>query len=267
MSVPSIFHFMDYKDYLNKYADSEPRGFKKRLSELSGCQTAYISHVLNGHAHFSWEQAEAISNGIGHTNDEKEYFLLILNYSNAGTPSLKKFIKERLDKIRETHLSIKDRVKVKNSLSKEDQARYYSAWYFAAIHVMLTIPKFQSADAISHYLRIDLKIVSDVLDFLVSLGLAIRSGSKFKIGTSQIHLEKDSPLISKHHSNWRIAAINSFEKARENDLHFSSVFTISEKDFQKIREQLVEAIEKSVSIIKDSTEEATIAMTMDFFRI
>jgi uncharacterized protein (TIGR02147 family) len=267
MSTPSIFNFTDYKDYLNKYADSEPRGFKKRLSELSGCQTAYISHVLNGLAHFSWEQAEAISNGIGHTNDEKEYFLLILNYSNAGTPSLKKFIKGRLDKIRESHFSIKDRVKVNHSLSKEDQARYYSAWYFAAIHVMLTIPKFQTADAISHYLRIELKIVSEVLEFLVSLGLAVRHGSKFKIGTSQIHLEKDSPLISKHHSNWRIAAINSFEKGRDDDLHFSSVVTISEKDFHRIRAQLIEAIEGAVVVIKASSEEVTVAMTMDLFKI
>jgi hypothetical protein len=53
MSTPVIFDFWDYKDYLNQMADTQPRGFKKKLSELSGCQTAYVSHVLNGQAHFN----------------------------------------------------------------------------------------------------------------------------------------------------------------------------------------------------------------------
>lgn len=267
MQNPSLFDFWDYKDYLNHRADSAPRGFKKRLAEFSGCQTAYISHVLNGHAHFNWEQAEAISNGLGHTDDEKEYFLLILNYSTAGTQSLKKFIKSRLEQIRERRLSIKDRVKVKDSLSREDQAKYYSAWYFASIHMMLTIPRFQNKEAIASYLKLNIKTVSTVIDFLISVGLVTKSGSKLSTGSNQIHLEKNSPLISKHHTNWRIAAIKSCENEVEDDLHFSSVFTLTEEDAHKIRSILVKSIEESVNIIKDAKEENIMAMTLDFFKV
>jgi uncharacterized protein (TIGR02147 family) len=267
MSTPVIFDYLDYKEYLNKMADSQPRGFKKKIAELSGCQTAYVSHVLNGHAHFSWEQAEAISTGIGHSEDEKEYFLLVLNYSNAGTPSLKKFIKARLDRIREVRLSIKERVKVKETLSREDQAKYYSAWYYAAVHVLLTIPRFQNKDLISTYLKISPKLTTEVLDFLMSVGLAVKSGNKFVAGSAKIHLEKSSPLISKHHTNWRMLAIRSFENEVDDDLHFSSVFTLTEKDASQIRDILLKSIEHSVSIIKDAKEDVAMAMTLDFFKI
>lgn len=267
MSNPVLFEFLDYKDYLSKMAISYPRGFKKRLSVLAGCQTAYVSHVLNGKAHFSWEQAEAISTGIGHSDDEKEYFLMLLTYCTSGTLTLKKFIKARLDRIKESRLSIKERVKVKESLSREDQAKYYSAWYYAAIHVMLTISSFQTKEAIATYLKINPKLVKEVLDFLISVRLASKSGNKYITGSAKIHLEKDSPLISKHHTNWRMAAIRSFENDNVDNLHFSSVFTLTEKDAEQIRNILLKAIENGVEVIKQAEEEITMAMTVDFFKI
>ena len=132
---------------------------------------------------------------------------------------------------------------------------------------MLTIPRYHTKEAIAEYLKINIKIVSEVLDFLVSVGLASRSGNKFTTGASKIHLEKDSPLISKHHTNWRIAAIKSFENEVAEDLHFSSVFTLSEKDAHGIRSSLLKTIENAVGVIKDSKEESTMAMTMDLFKI
>jgi len=267
LTRPSVFDFTDYKKYIGELADVEPRGFKKKLAELANCQTAYVSHVLNGHAHFSWEQAEAISTGIGHTHAEKEFFLLIVKYSTAGTPSLRKFVKSRLDTIRDSYLSIKERVRVKDTLSREDQAKYYSAWYIAAVHVMLTIPKFQTREALATHLKLSPMIVADTLDFLISVGLAVRNGSKYAAGLASIHLEKESPLISKHHTNWRMAAVRALENGTSDNLHYSSVFTISETDFQKIRGDLVKAIEKNVATIKDSPEETTVAMTLDLFRI
>ncbi len=267
MNIPSVFDFLDYKEYLHKMVSASPRGFKKKMAEDSGCQTAYISHVLNGTAHLSWEQAEAISTGLGHNNEEKEYFLFILKYSTAGTLALKKFIRGQLDRIRNDHLSIKERIEVEETLSRENQARYYSAWYYAAIHVMLTIPKFQVKENLAHYLRLKPKTVNDVLEFLVSVGLAAKNGAKFQVGTVRIHLEKDSPLIYSHHTNWRMLAIRSLENALEEDLHFSAVFTLSEQDIYEIRRLLLKSIQKLISLAKESKEEGTLALACDFFQV
>lgn len=191
----------------------------------------------------------------------------MLEYTRAGTHSLKKFLRTRLDKIRNSYLSIKERVKVKETLSREDQSKYYSAWYYAAIHVMLTIPQFQHKDSLVKYLKISPQIVNEVLEFLLSVGLAVKKGSLYTVGTSQIHLERNSPLISKHHTNWRLQAIRSLENEYDEDLHYSSVFTLTENDAHRIRSMLVKEIEAAVTIIKESKEEITTALVVDFYKI
>lgn len=132
---------------------------------------------------------------------------------------------------------------------------------------MLTIPRFQSKEAIATYLKMSPKLVTEVLDFLILVGLAIKSGGKFLTGSAKIHLEKDSPLISKHHTNWRMVAIRSFENEESDNLHFSSVFTLTEKDADQIRSILLGAIEKSVAVVTEAKEEITMSMTMDFFKL
>jgi uncharacterized protein (TIGR02147 family) len=262
----TIFDYDDYKDYLKALADRSPRGFKKKLAEDAGCQTAYVSHVLNGSAHFNWDQTEAIGTGLGLPPQEKEFLLLLLEFTRGASPGLKKFLRQKMDQLREAHLSIKDRVKVRGNLSKQDQAQYYSVWYYAAIHVILTIPKLQTKEAIAEALSLDMKLVTQVLEFLVSVGLASKDLNKYKPGAS-VHLEKSSPLITQHHTNWRLKTIHAFESGKEDNLHFSSVVTISQKDFQKIRSMLIKEIEAAVEVIKASKEETTAVLAMDFFEL
>lgn len=263
----SLFDFRDYKQYLVAQGESESRGYRKKLSEAAGCQTAYVSHVLNGTAHFSWEQAEAISRFLGHSGFETEYFLFMVELTRAGTPSLRRFLSGKLDEIREKHLNIKTRVHIKATLSREDQARYYSAWYYAAIHVLLTLPKLRTQEALSRHLRVSTKIVSEVLDFLCSVSLAVREGQTYLVGSAELHLEIDSPMISKHQTNWRLQAIRSLENFREGDLHYSSVFTIHPEDANRIRASLVEQIQNATQIVRDSKEELSFAMGIDFWEV
>jgi uncharacterized protein (TIGR02147 family) len=263
----TIFDFRDYKRYLVALGESESRGYRKNLAEAAGCQTAYVSHVLNGGAHFSWEQAEAISRFLGHSAMEMEYFLFVVELTRAGTPSLRRFLSAKLDEIREKHLNIKTRVLIKETLSREDQARYYSAWYYAAIHIMLMLPKLQTQEALCRHLRLSPKIVSSVLEFLCSVSLAVRKGQNFGIGSAELHLETDSPMISKHHTNWRLQAIRSLENFREGDLHYSAVFAIHPDDAIRIRANLVEQIQNANQIARESKEEVSFAMGVDLWEI
>ena len=64
-----IFDFKDYKLYLAKVEERRPlkgRGFRAELARIMGCQTAYVSQVLNGRANFSLEQAQAVSKLLVH---------------------------------------------------------------------------------------------------------------------------------------------------------------------------------------------------------
>jgi len=267
----SIFDYKDYKKYLNDLIASKPkggRGIRSTLASAMGCQTAYITRVLNGSAHISLEQAQKANRFFSHSDDEADFFLLMVLNTRAGTVDLKKQISKHIDTVLQKRLILKDRLDVKRTLSRVDQATYYSAWYYGAIHMMLTVPRFQNKEVIAEKLNLRIKKVSEVLEFLTSVGLAVGTHGVYKVGTTRIHLENDSPMISKHHTNWRIRAIDSMDKKDEReDLHYSSVVSVSNDDIYKIKSIMIKAIEEIRAVVKESKEESVACYTMDFFDI
>lgn len=267
-----IFDYIEYKSYLEAYISSLPRGgrgVRMALAHHMACPVSHISQVLNGKSQLSLEQAEAINSFFGHTDEEAQFFLLLVQLARAGTPSLKKRFQIQIQHASEKRLVLKDRLGVKQTLSKEDQMEFYSSWIYGAIHVMLTIPEFQTKESISKHLGLSLKKTNEILEFLVSVGLAVRSSNgHFTIGTSRIHLGSDSPLISKFHTNWRIRSIQSLEKENTSeDLHYSSAVTLSHSDVIKMKALLVHYIQEVKKIIKDSPAEIPFSFNLDFFKI
>ena len=266
-----IFDYNDYKSYLEAYISAQPkagRGLRLQLAEHIGVPVSHISQVLNGKSHLSLEQAEGVNEFLGHTDDEAQFFFLLIQLSRAGTQALKKRLKNQIQQIVEKRLILKDRLGIK-SLSKEDQMEFYSSWMYAAIHVMLTIPEYQTKEAISQYLGISLKRTAEILQFLTTLGLAIQKDKgRYDVGTARIHLGSDSPLISKLHTNWRMKAIESLDKEDTTaDLHYSSAITISEADVTRIKSMLVKYIEETKQVVRESPAEGVHCFSMDFFRI
>lgn len=262
-----LFEHRDYKVFLNDLSKVRRRGFKKSLAEAGRCQTAYVTHVLGGNAHFTLEQAEGISRFLGHSKLEARYFLMLVEHARAATPELRSALAELLDEYRERFYSLKERVGIKESLSREDQMTYYSSWIYAAIHVMTSIPKLQTREAIARLLRIPAARVNQSIDFLLRAGLIEDRNGRLHMSARQIHLEKESPLISKHHANWRMQAIRSLEAEAPNDVHYSSVFTLTRDAAERVRAILTQAISDSVAVIKDAKEERACAMTIDFFEV
>jgi uncharacterized protein (TIGR02147 family) len=267
----NVFEFNDYKTYLEAAISAQPkggRGVRMALAKAMGSPVSHISQVLNGKSHLSLEQAEGVNGFFGHTQDEALFFFLLVQMGRAGTPALRSRLSKQLQHILEKRLVLKDRLGVK-SLSKEDQMEFYSSWIYGAVHVMLTIPKFQTKEALSKYLGISPTRTAEILQFLLSIGLAQQNQKgRWEVGMARIHLGSDSPLISKFHSNWRIKAIQSLDKDNASEgLHYSSAISVSEADFMKIKELLVRHIEEIKQIIRDSPAEGVHSFNLDFFRI
>lgn len=265
-----IYAFRDYKGYLKARFQSLPkqgRGARKAMAEALGCPTSHISQVLSGSSHFTMEQAEGVNQYLGHTEDEAQFFFLLIHFARAGTPSLRSRLNKQIQSVQQKRLVLKDRLGVKEGLSKEDQTKFYSSWVYGAIHVLLAAKKFQTKETISNRLGISMKRTSEILEFLVQTGLAKPlPGHRFEIGTARIHLGNDSDLISKFHTNWRVQAIRSLDKESVNeDLHYSSAISISEADFLRIKGMLVKAIEEIKPVIRDSEAEDAYSFSIDFF--
>jgi len=269
--MSDLFEFQDYKAYLRAAIKAMPnkgRGTRLALANKISCPASHVSQVLSGNSHFSMEQAEAVSGFLGHTDEEANFFLLLLQFSRAGTSALRKRLEKQLRQATQQRRFLKNRLDVKDSISPEDQGKFYSSWLYSAIHVIVSIEKFQTKDSISDHLGISAKRTAEILEFLLSLGLVVKANGRYSMGKARIHLGSDSPLISKLHTNWRMKAIQSLEKEDvANDLHYSSVVTISEQDSERIKSLLVKAITDAKETIKESKEEGIHCFSLDFFRI
>ena len=266
--MKTVFEYKDYKKYL---ADLENSGlyksFRSQLAKSAPCQNAYVSQVLNGSQHFNLEQLDGISDFLSISKDEKEHFFLLLQLARAGTPSLRKFFSEQIQRSVERHLSLHNRVPKGQELNHDDQITYYSEWYFSAIHVLVTIEKFATIEAIVERLKLPLSTVKSAVEFLLSSGLLIEKKGILGTGQARLHLSGDSPLTSRHHANWRLQTLQHFPKRTVSDLHYTSVATLSEKDSEAIREILIKAIQESKDVIRDSREENIFSLHVDFYKL
>jgi uncharacterized protein (TIGR02147 family) len=268
MQDKNVFHHTDYKEYLNTVfsPSGEGRGQRSLLAKAIGVHSAFVSQVLKQKVHFSLEHALRISHFLQHTEHESRYFLLMIEYGRAGSKDLRAFYKKQMEEIQEKRMQITERLQVKQTLTQADQLIYYSAWYYGAIHILLSIPSFQSKEKLTQYLRMDAKKISECLEFLCACGLAQEKEGRYTIGTTRLHLPANSPLISKHHTNWRMRAIQALENASSQEsLHYSSAITLSRNDVLKIRKVLLSAVEQTENIYKPSKEEVAFVFNVDFF--
>jgi uncharacterized protein (TIGR02147 family) len=265
-----IFEYELYKTYINDRLDNPPgglsRGLRTKISKEIGCQTAFTAQVLRGNAHFSLEQAEKINEFFGHSEEEGEFLLLLIQRERAGSEALKKRFEKRIKQIRQGRRVLSSRLDVKQTLSELDQVKYYSSWYYSAIHALVSVPEFQSAEKMAARLGLSVKTVAEVLEFFVSNGILLKTKSGFQIGTFRLHLGDQSNLITKHHSNWRLQALKSLDRRDEKNLHYSSAVSMSDKDVEKVNEILIKTIQQIKEIIKKSKEETTMALNFDFFK-
>lgn len=266
-----IFYYLNYKAYLNDFIRNKPgkgHGFRTVMAEALNCKVAFVSQVLNKGAQFSLEQGEAINRLFEHTPGESDYFLLIIQYERAGTHFLKERIKTQIDRFIEKRQVLKERVDIKQSLSVEDQATYYSHWYYAIIHMLLTLENFQTREAMIKYTNLPAEKVAEVLDFFVRIGIAKYANGKYSPGNSRLFLGNDSPLISKHHTNWRMQAINSLDRNLKTDLHYSSVVSIAAADAVKIKEALIKGMENARGLVRESEKvDQLFCIGIDFFKV
>jgi hypothetical protein len=89
----------------------------------------------------------------------------------------------------------------------------------------------------------------------------------YKLGKENTFLDKSSPFLVKHHSNWRIKAIQRSEELTERELMFTVPLSVSKKDFALIREEIVKLISRIGGVVKESEAEELAVFQADFFLI
>lgn len=268
--MKALFEFQDYRAYLEKRLEElseTTRGVKSRLAEQLQCRPGFISQILSGSMSLSADQAAFTSEFLGHTEDEAEYFLLLVLLDRAMATSLKARLTKQILERRSRYLDLKARLKVEQKVSKEDEAIFYSSWHYLAILTLLTIPEFQTKESLSEKLGMSLKQISESLEYLLNLGIVAQKGSRYLPGETRTHLSRLSPLVARHHQNWRLRAMQSIERAKPDDFHYSSVVSLSRVDRDRLRAMLISFIDDAAKVIAPSVEEEALVLSLDFFEL
>lgn len=266
MWMIQVFDFKDYKLFLKKALLSRGKGARSRFAEFIGCRSGYITQVLEGTADLSLEQGDLATEFFGQTNEESEFFLLLLMAGRAGTKRLRARHENQIAQRLEARSNLKDRFKV-GTISEEIQAVFYSNWQYLAVLSVTSLPHVQTVEAVAAHLKIPLKRTTEIFEYLERAGLIAIKNGKASPGLVRTHLGEDSPMLPKHHINWRLRAIQSIENRQENNLHYSSVISLSVQDAIRIKERLIMMIEEVATIVAPSPEEQLSSLCLDFFEV
>jgi uncharacterized protein (TIGR02147 family) len=268
--MDDFFDFDDYRQVLKillKKAAQGGRGGQTRLAHHLGCQQAFISRVTSGKAELSPEQSYGVSVFFNLNRLEREFWLNLVAETRAGNKELKSYHQEKRERLKEEFRSLNKKIDVGNKLSEAEKLYYYSEWYYVAIHILVGIEGFNTEELIAERLGIAVEVARFALNYLEMAGLISKSGGQYRIGNGGLHLTPDHPLIKKHHINWRLQTMQRLSKPNGKDLHYSAVMSCGQKDKEKVRNILTEAVTKIRETIKSSPDEVLCHYAIDYFEI
>jgi uncharacterized protein (TIGR02147 family) len=265
----SIFSYIDYFKWLadRLKISGQTYGLKKRLAEAAGCQSSYFSLVVKREAHLTLEQAERLARYWQLSPEESDYLLLLVSFARSGSPELKSFYQTKLNKLKEAHENLSQRIKNVEVFPETEAAIYYSSWQYLAIHILISIPEFQNIRAISERLQLSQESVLHTLQYLQQLGLAELKAGQWKSTRREIHLPRESHFISLHHSHWRRRAVDNAFLNRKDDIHYTGVSSLAAKDIEVLRQMILKFIDDSRKVIGPSQEEEMICLAIDLFKV
>jgi uncharacterized protein (TIGR02147 family) len=265
----TIFNFQNYRDFLKNYLKELPKshGVLKAWAQYLGVHSTLVSQVMIGKREFTEEQAIELCDFIGLSPLEKEYFIELLRLERAGTQKLKKFQQNKLKELSSKALKLSERIDTERKLTDQESSIFYSSWLYSAIRLSCSIGEGLTIDEISEKLQVPRPQVLAAVEFLRESGFVKQNGARLEIGTQYTHLGKGSPYLNRHHSNWRVKSLQKIDHMTDQELMYTAPFSISEKDFPVLREQMVGVIQEFLKTVKASEGEIVACFNLDLFKV
>ena len=180
---------------------------------------------------------------------------------------LKKKMESQILQIQNKALTVKARVPHNIELDDKARNQFYSHWYYSGARLLTSIDDYSSAQTISQKLNLPQKTVHEVVEFLIQYGLCIEKNGLLKMGPKATHLEAHSPLVTRHHTNWRLKGIENMENLGPEELFYTGPMALSVSSMKKIRAVLVSSIEEITNEAVDSKSETLACLNVDWFQV
>jgi hypothetical protein len=263
-----FFEAENFKDLVNNCVPSlNERGIFAKIAKYLNVTNVYINQIFKGDKHLSFEQGALVAEFFGFTPLQTQYFMHLLGLEKAGHFKLISYHKNQLSQIRQQSKKIASRVKNSQTMSLENQAIFYSDWRYAAFQIACALPNINSVANLVETFRVSEKEATRILNFLLENGLVISEKDHLRMGLSHSHLDKDSPLISSHHKNWRVFASERSAHIDNDELMYTAPMVISRKLSKEFRASLLQLIQEFVMKTEGCPDEDLRVLTIDFLRL
>lgn len=264
----SVFRYDSYKNFLrDELALRKRPGLMTDLASQVGCDRTYLSQVLSGKAQLTPDHALTLAEAWALSAEEADFFLLLVLKERSGLPKAKQKIVEKLEKARKENLNLSKAIQTKEptiDLPDALKLSYYSNWKFPAAHILTSIPE-QTLGKIAQALYSTEEETASVLQTLGEMGLIEKTGGRYHHRSGNLHIPADSPLVSFHHLQWRMRAIDS--ASSKKGTHYTDVFSVSASDLPALQALLLSFIEKMRKRVSASGTETALAFTCDLFQV
>ncbi len=93
------------------------------------------------------------------------------------------------------------------TLNEKDQLQFYQSWLFSAIRLRCSIGKGATATELREDFRLPQDRLMKILEFLLRTGLIAQEDSRYVMGPSRTFVGRESPMVARHHTNWRLKSL------------------------------------------------------------
>lgn len=271
MNNKKIFDYDDYRAYVRAHLRAMPRAGRGQFRQIAlhlGMHTTAVSQVFKGTRGLTPEQGLDLAEYLGLGQLETECLMLLVRLDRAGTQRMRRHLQSQLEKMRDQAGDLVNRLPRDQVMNEECKAVFYSSWFYSGVRMVTSISGNDVPGAIAERLHLPIQTVTRVLEFLVANGLCVEDNGKYRVGSQRTHLEASSPLIPRHHINWRLKAMERFDRlSTKDDLVFTAPMTLAKKDVRLVRGLLMETVERVREIAVASESEVIQCFNLDWVEV
>lgn len=192
----------------------------------------------------------------------------INNIRTSITIRLRDYSLKRIESLRSNQSNLSSKFKSVGKLNDIHQIKYYSQWLYCAIHVITSIPEFNTETKIANRLNLSQHQVKSILLELEEMGLIKRDKSGFwKPLENNLFLPRQSFMTYMHHSHWHMKSLIDLQDGQSSSLHYSTVHAASKHDLEQIKTIATNFLKKTREIVEPSPEEEIFCINLDVFKI
>lgn len=263
-----IFKDNNYKNFLHfrlKNLPKNGRGLKTKLAQHLSINSTLVSQILSGDKDFTLEQAQKVAQFLGLQKIETDYFILLVQINRAGTKDLKDYYIEKREQLKKEGTKLSRRIDINKGLTDLERSVFYSSKIYSSVHLYTSIEQKCSLEKIMERFKLTRIRTVEIITFLISAGLIYETNGHYIMAAKSTHLDKGSPFLLNHHMNWRAMALEKADHLSDEEMMYTGNFSLSKKDFLKIREELFAHLQKVLKTVHDSPAEELANLNIDFF--